>query len=201
MSRRHEIWDGDRVNHYIKEYGHPLKPEECRMKNEYVFTTRVEATSLVEGKTVMDVGCGMGHLAAVLPATYEYRGVDNSGYMLEAAKRFFPRKDFRHGDIYDLSSHDAADTVVCLYLLIHLPDLERPLAQLWDRTKKALVFTLTIRENVEMSHQKIKDKILIYHPYTWGDVMRHVDGLGGRRVYARWDPSQGGCNVLMKVLK
>jgi len=166
-----------------------------------VYRNREACVSMREGETVLDVGCGIGHLAALLPCQ-GYRGIDNSRDMVEAAKRFFPAMSFTLGDVYDLSGHEAADTVYALYLLIHLPDMEKPLNQLWGRTKKALIFNLPIHSTASISYQNVKDKTLIYHPYMWSEIMKHVSNLTKvDSVTVKWKPNLEGTNSIIKVTR
>jgi len=199
--RQHEVWDSDRVDYYVQRYGHPDNSGECKIKDEQVFMNRVDAAAMSGGESVLDVGCGIGHLAALLPAE-GYRGVDNSRDMINAARRFFPDRIFAVGDVYDLSGHEEADTVYALYLLNHLPDIEKPLKQLWSRTRKVLIFNLPIHSDARVSTQRIKDKTLIYHPYTWGDVMKHIGKLENvADVTVKWMPRLEGTNSVIKVVR
>ena len=199
--RGHEVWDRDRVTHYVETYGKPNDRVDCIKKDETVYVNRVDAASMREGETVLDVACGIGHLAALLPCQ-GYRGLDNSRDMVEAAKRFFPAMSFTLGDVYDLSDHEAADTVYALYLLIHLPDMEKPLNQLWGRARKALIFNLPIHSDAKVSTQRIKDKTLIYHPYTWSETMKHISNLTKvGSVTVKWKPNHEGTNAIIKVTR
>lgn len=199
--RSHEVWDRDRVTHYVETYGTPNKRAECIKKDETVFKNRVDAAAMREGDTVLDVGCGIGHMAALLPM-HGYRGIDNSRDMIMAARRYFPTMSFTVGDVYNLSEHEMADTVYALYLLIHLPDMAEPLRQLWGRAKQALIFNLPIHSDATVSTQRIKDKTLIYHPYTWDEAMKHVSDLENvEQVTVKWRPTLEGTNAIIKVTR
>ena len=98
------------------------------------------------GKTVLDVGCGMGHLYHLLKENtdLDYLGCDNSVEMLKKAWGFFPdeKERFVEGDVFDLSNFDEVDSVISVSLLMHLPDIEEPIRQMWSRAKKELIFTI-----------------------------------------------------------
>lgn len=77
---------------------------------------------LVEGISVLDVGCAVGGLASVLSehlTRFEYTGVDISGSMIERARQKHPQHQFHVIEEADLSVLDGRnfDLVVCLGVL------------------------------------------------------------------------------------
>ena len=116
MNHEYFVWDKDRVKNYIRHFGTPQNPEK---KHE----ARMEVASyLVEGDSVLDVGCGVGHFYPWVKGM-DYLGIDLSEDMLRKAREFNPNGKFEYGDVYDLSKFRVFDSVVCLSLLIHLPDI------------------------------------------------------------------------------
>jgi len=108
--------------------------------------------------------------------------------MLYHAKQSFstcPNK-FQFGDIYDLSEWPKYHTVVCIDVLIHLPDhLIIPLKQLWSRATHCLIFTMSQR-----SHKCIKKRshtdwgyvhkngqYLIQHRMPLDDILQMIRDL------------------------
>lgn len=137
------MWNSEeRAQLYITTYGPPnnAKPRyKQRMKM---------AAELIIGDTVLDVGCGVGHLYPhVKEKVKVYTGVDESVEMVKLAKKHNPEGFFRVRDAYDLSNELTYDTVIAMSLLIHIEfkDVEKVIHQLWSHTQKALVFTIPLK--------------------------------------------------------
>ncbi|MGC1121727.1 MAG: class I SAM-dependent methyltransferase [Candidatus Methanofastidiosia archaeon] len=140
------FWDEERAHFYKKTWGPPTNP-----KNWGSLDRMEIPVNLLEGETVLDVGCGLGHLYHALKGKVtQYVGVDASPSMLKKAREFFPGADFREGDVYNLSEFPLADTVYSISLLIHLPSVEEPIRQLWSRTKKRCVFLIPLGRKEEI---------------------------------------------------
>ncbi len=153
MSKPWEIWDADRAIYYEETYGTPYIPEpqhETRMKL---------ALSLCEGDSILDVGCGIGHFYPFRGDRY-YVGVDSSAAMIEKAKERFPEGNFQHGDAYNLQV-PSQDTVISQSLLIHLPDFEAPVREMWSKATKALIFSIPVGRDVVNKWEQFGDKYLL----------------------------------------
>ncbi len=76
--------------------------------------------------TLLDVGCGAGHLTAALAERgYRVLGVDASPEMLEEARRLYPSLNFVGGDVRSYMPTEPVDAVVCLgEVLNHLGSTE-----------------------------------------------------------------------------
>lgn len=91
-----------------------------------------------DGDTVADVGCGAGHYLVSLKKTiahdYRYIGIDATANYVELARKAFAGDDkveFRQGDIFKLPLEDqSVDVAMCNNVLLHLPSVETPLAEL-----------------------------------------------------------------------
>ncbi|OVE84560.1 class I SAM-dependent methyltransferase [Natronolimnobius baerhuensis] len=88
----------------------------------------------VNGKRVLDAGCGDGHYAATLAERGgDVLGVDASAEMVRVAReRYGDEANFRRADLTEsLSSIDdnAMDVVLCQHVMSHLPSLETPLSE------------------------------------------------------------------------
>jgi SAM-dependent methyltransferase len=90
------------------------------------------------GDHLLDVGCGAGHyyrsLKDRIAMPIRYTGVDATPYYIERASEAF-REDgaatFLTGDIFDLDfAATSFDVVMCNNVLLHLPSIVRPLAEL-----------------------------------------------------------------------
>lgn len=150
------FWDEKRVQFYIETWGPPTNPKKWQGLD------RMEVpVKLLKGETVLDVGCGLGHLYYALKGKVtHYLGIDASLHMVEKAREYFPEADFRQGDVYDLSEFPKVDTVYSISLLIHLVSIEEPIKQLWSRAKNRLIFLIPLgwREKIEEPEPG-----LIYH--------------------------------------
>lgn len=146
-----------------------------------------QVVELIEGPSVLDVGCGLGHLyAQIKDRNLNYRGIDISEPMLEKARKHFPNeaRRFQKGDIYHLNRFHNFHTVVALSVLIHLPEVEEPINQLWNTTLKHCIFS--VRLGAEIKNEKIKgyggkpDKYQIIHTETnehLFQIFSHLRGL------------------------
>jgi SAM-dependent methyltransferase len=81
--------------------------------------------------TVLDAGCGTGRYSTMLAGRgHEVIGVDQSGAMLDIARKKLPSADFREGDLTALPLPDrSVDAVLCALTLVHVPDLARALRE------------------------------------------------------------------------
>lgn len=138
-ARPHEVWrHAGYAEDCQRRWGSPTQPHAWVHSQKQIL---VESSKLMEG-SVLDVGCGLGHLYPLLMEhVTAYVGVDVPE-MIAQAKRYFPNVSFVAGDIYDLSPFGMYDTVCAISTLIHLPDFDVVLQQLWRHTRKRLVFTL-----------------------------------------------------------
>ena len=78
---------------------------------------------LVQGSTILDVGCGSGYIASILQGRgFRVTGVDISSRMLELAKVNAPRSTFIKMDMKRLEfPKESFDGIVCLYSIFHVP--------------------------------------------------------------------------------
>jgi len=158
---------------------------------------------------VLDVGCGCAHLYALLasgvnPSVAYYLGVDDSPVMLAFCGEAFPEGRFQFADIYTLSSVGTFDTVCCLSVLLHLPDpWDKPIRELWDRTKKALVFNTLIDDaNPRVEHM---EDDLIYNVATESQVLEAAGRLPKVAKVESWatnaDGSKGRELIFVRCLR
>ena len=176
-----DVWDGhlgkERVKRYPKAYGSPHNPiPDHRRRMEL-------ASSLIVGNSVLDVGCGIAHLIPFVKDDVEYVGVDTSLEMIQVAKRFHPNSTFHIGDIYDLSHFRMFDTVLCQSVLIHLPEIEVPIQEMWRHARKAVVFSVPIGSKKIVSPlERYGDKVILMHVEIWEKIeaiIKTLDGVKG----------------------
>ena len=139
---------------------------------------------LPTGSTILDAGCGSGTNSRRLArAGYRVTGVDFSEFALGKAIQDSSDFDidFRRGDLTNLDFPDASfDAVFCFGVLMHVPDLEKALAELVRvlkpggylmlsetnaRSPEMLAFRLYWRRN-----NKVKVVTVPYGIETWSDT-------------------------------
>jgi len=92
-------------DHLVKQYGH--SPRACDYGNPLSQQTKFRTLSAVmdlTGKTILDVGCGMGDYADYLTGRFKdftYSGIDISSKMVETARQAHPALDIRLGNIIE----------------------------------------------------------------------------------------------------
>lgn len=135
---------------------------------------------LVVGESVLDVGCGVGHLYEYLPSNIKYVGVDQSAEMLKRARERNPAANFRQLNMYsdDFLNLPKFETVVCLDVLHHQPALEPAFSNLMNLTKKCLIATLWINDrDGHHPHQYIGGRGEIVTWYTEDELAEKFKGL------------------------
>ena len=78
---------------------------------------------LVDGMSVLDVGCGAGvPIARALSRRFRVTGVDISREMVKLARRNVPTGEFVCGDVMSVDFEDGSfDAAVAFYSIFHLP--------------------------------------------------------------------------------
>ncbi|SEH53762.1 Methyltransferase domain-containing protein [Magnetospirillum fulvum] len=123
------------------------------MESSKAASTRVDSL-LRPNDTVVDVGCGAGHylysLRSRLKTPFLYRGVDATPYYIDRAKAAFKHDDhadFQIGNIFDLPLDNAVgDIVMCNNVLLHLPSLAKPLAELIRVSRRHVLIRTLVAE-------------------------------------------------------
>ena len=142
------LWTEERAQRYIKLYGDPRK----KIGTQSLLCR--DASRMITGESVLDFGCGMGHLIPYTQSLDQYVGLDYSEMMLTCLENFFPEARTIHGDAtlpYDSfkGTLEAAgvpteyDTCISLSLIIHLPriqDIEALLHNMWNTCTKTMIF-------------------------------------------------------------
>jgi len=136
------------------------------------------ASKLISGKSVLDVGCGAGHLLPWIKDKINfYVGVDSSEEMLRKAREFFPEVKFVKGDVYDLNRFALFDSVVAVSLLIHLPDVEKAIREMWKHTRKELVFSVQLHDVSRQKRIPYKNGYLIINWHTETEILNYITKL------------------------
>ncbi len=182
--KNHQPWRNHKfAQSRLKAWKNPTHKPAYWAKGQKDRLTRV--AKLVPEGSVLDVGCGCGHLYPLLKGkATDYTGVDFKA-MINICKKHFPEVDFRPGNVYDLSSLGMYDTVTAIQLFIHLPNLLRPLKQCWSHTKNSLIFTLRTGAD-EPSINVNKKTGTISRRYSRREIagaISYLKGVGGIEAY------------------
>jgi trans-aconitate methyltransferase len=198
MSRRNEVWDVPKHTDYLLAAWD--KPGFNRGRHRAVLEA---VANNVTTDSVLDAGCGMGHFYPVLKEKYpdiKYLGFDVSVEMLKKANEFFLDEEikdrerggsgefFVEGDIYNMKQFGKFSTVVCIDILIHLPEIEVPIKELWEHTEYELIIAThvsgedTLREYGSSSKLELPpDKKLIYRTDILEKYMDIFNNLKGEK--------------------
>lgn len=181
---QNRVWTGATVNSLEKRFDQSLSHKEA---------LRITAT-LVEGDTVLDAGCGFGHLYHHLAEEklgIEYLGVDQSQDMLQRARIRNPSATFMEANLYSLDL-EPFDTVVAIDVLHHQPSLEPLFSILLQLARQTFIASLWIHERYKQgNHEKVKigGEGEVIHWYTEKELRDHFNGLQyevHRSIGCRW---------------
>ena len=149
------LWDENRVERYIRLYGDPRDKKGSQSK------LCADLASLIssEASSLLDFGCGLGHLIPHLPESIEkYRGIDSSKEMLEQAKEFFPDSVFIQGNAVTAEGLGSIygvpfDVTTAVSLLLHLEREEALKVYknmwLWTKPGGSMIFSMETLGNRE----------------------------------------------------
>ena len=149
------LWDQARVDRYVKLYGDPRE-----MAGSQANLCK-DVASLITGTSILDVGCGIGHLIPFIEGR-KYTGFDYSFKMLEKLNEFFPSIHVIQGDAtmpykefqneMSYNTMGPIESVAAVSLIIHLPDfkgVEQLLSNMWNTATKEIIFGVeTMGDNV-----------------------------------------------------
>ncbi len=130
-------------------------------------------------KTILDVGCFRGDYLQVLldqNQPFIYEGVDIAPSYIQTARDRYatiestPDRQFRFdtGNIFNLKYPDNHwDLVFCTGVLLHLPELDRPLSELFRVTGKYLLLGIDIHPETDIAYKKTVKNGFLYQ--TWSE--------------------------------
>lgn len=128
-------------------------------------------------ETVLDLACHIGHFIDRLRRQgydREYLGVDITPRFIERARELLPDERFEIGDVRDLPFPDKSfDLVMCVGVLMHLPDVKEPLHHVFRIARKyVLLSTYGSRGETYTRHDAKGNFMNSY--YSKSDIMAQV---------------------------
>ena len=133
----------DYVGFLLSQWGEPSHPA------PFYAGLMEDIVELIRGKTILDAGCGFGHLLAETRKQYgiskSYTGLDMSPAMIQYARNFAPDDKFVLGDIRTYNI--IAETTVCVDVLIHQSDIKPFIENMWNNSTLEIIFTMNTSAN------------------------------------------------------
>jgi trans-aconitate methyltransferase len=98
-------------------------------KHAFVFEYGKDLISLLQprpGETILDLGCGTGHLTQAIAASgARVIGIDSSPQMIETARKTYPKREFLVADARNFSFPFAFDAIFSNAALHWIPEAEQ----------------------------------------------------------------------------
>ena len=132
---------------------------------------------------LLEISCNEGHyIKALRDRGYdrEYTGIDITPSYLETARKRLPKENFQWGDARNLDfPSDAFDLVTAVGILMHLPQLEKPMRELFRVARKYVIISVyggdgptVFRRNTDEGEHGVdfsfnKQDILAQIPQGW----------------------------------
>jgi len=106
----------------------------------------LDATGVHAGTQIFDVATGPGYVAAGADARGAHAiGIDFAADMVAAARRRYPRIEFREGDAENLAfDPESFDAVVCAFGILHIADPDKAIAEAYRVLRPDGRFAFTV---------------------------------------------------------
>ena len=106
----------------------------------------LDATGVGARTQILDVATGPGYVAAGAEARGAHAiGIDFAADMVAAARRRYPKIDFREGDAEDLAFDPASfDAVVCAFGILHIANPDKAIAEAYRVLRPDGRFAFTV---------------------------------------------------------
>lgn len=105
--------------------------------------------SLPKEAFVLDAGCGWGRDSKILSEKFKVVGIDLSKGLLEYARNYAPKAQFRYEDVSNTGfANETFDGIWCNQILLHLEREEVPgaLSELYRLLKKGGIAYISVKE-------------------------------------------------------
>ena len=138
-----------------------LKRELWIRKNKYYYQdlTNFFRYNVPEGSSVLEIGCGNGHILNKLKPSRGV-GIDISLNMVERARKKYPHIEFFHMDAEDITLSEKFDYIIVSDTLCYLEDIQKALKEMWK---------------VVHLHSRI---IITYHNFLWLPILSLAEIIG-----------------------
>lgn len=133
-------------------FDRPIQAETRLAREDFIRRVLPPWQAALGLKSALDVGCGVGHFAALLrDLQFQVTALDARSENIAEAERRFPGIDFRVGDVeeIDLPSFGNFDFVLCFGLLYHLENPLRGMRNLRALTRKLVLLESMMVEDDE----------------------------------------------------
>jgi len=133
-----------------------------------------------EGLSVLDLGCGTGHLLNALKPKRGV-GIDIAPKILKIARRKYPDLDFQFADIEELESWgEKFDVIIMADVIGHLQDIEKAFRKL---------------RSFCIADTRL---IISYYNFIWEPILKLGEFIGLKmpQQYQNWLSSEDICNLL-----
>lgn len=156
---------------YSKSYG-DISNYKCFLDN---FLNKLN------GKTILDVGCGAGQIAGYLfTKGYEVTGVDFSKKLLQIAAKNYPNVTFIETDICEYQPEQKYDGIITKDMLFHIPDED--LKKVFSKFKKILrtngvisiIMDMPKKEGEHIFVEELDERYKIYYNYLLPIKIKHL---------------------------
>jgi SAM-dependent methyltransferase len=172
------------------------------------FIKSVEGCQPVEGKTVLDVGCGPGHYAITLArrGAAHVTGLDFAEGMLQIAREHADRAgvggrcDFMTGDFFQYSAAEPFDYVIMMGFMDYMAEPRKAIEKALTLTRSKAFFSFPVAGGVLAWQRKLRyrDRCDLFL-YTRRQVEELFDSLPG--VEAKIEPIARDFFVTAAVFK
>lgn len=126
--------------------------------------------------SILDVGCCTGYFIRKLrDEGYQgkYLGVDITPNLINKARQLSPKEDFDIMDAQELElEDDTFDLVLCAGVLMHLPELEQPMSELFRVAKRYVL--ISCYGTRAKTHQTRHSGEFLNFVYRKEDIEAHV---------------------------
>jgi SAM-dependent methyltransferase len=130
---------------------------------------------------VIEVGCGSGLIyGALVPEVIVnscYVGVDTSSKMIDIARKRYPMGQFIYSDAYNLNfPNKSFDVALCFEVLGHLPEIQKPVAELFRVAARLVIFTVwaSLEGQTLTLTEKIRNSEFLHRLYSKDDIVSVV---------------------------
>jgi ubiquinone/menaquinone biosynthesis C-methylase UbiE len=180
QTRYWDRWDDQGVAEDIDHYW-SSDPSGYESMHRGILAQLVQKYLAHPTERMLEVGCGSGlvykELVPEVIVNSCYVGVDTSWQMLNIARQRFPQGQFIHGDVYSLQfPTNSFDLVACFEVLVHLPEIQTPIAELFRVAARLMMFTVWPSPEAETlnSTEQVRDSEFLHRLYSSDEIITAI---------------------------